>query len=573
MQNAWNIKSSCALLLICGIVLHLLAAEAAAAKDARTIFYEADACYGKLKKNPALQKYRSNWLKCAERFVDVYRYDSSGPWAAAGLYMAGKMYAELYGKSYRQSDKDEAIDFFTRVLKRFPNSRYRPKAAADLRTLGKPAEAARASESNTQAKFHSLKYATRKRVSENKVQTPKPAQPVKTYTPAVSAPSGDKKAHAVVTGVRHWSNPNYTRIVIDTDRDVTYTHSLLKKDTVQKRPQRLYVDLAQALLGKDIKTVIPIDDNLLTDVRAGQFAADSVRVVVDLKSFKTHKIFSLKNPSRIVIDIRGHSAKSDQKPTTTVNLPPGKVGVGDIATQLALGVRRIVIDPGHGGQDYGAPGYYKGVHEKRVVLEIGQRLARKIRAQLGCEAILTRANDKSLTLEERTAFANIKKADLFISIHTNAARDRRAYGIETYFLNLATDQDAILVAARENATSTKNISDLETILSDLMNHAKINESSRLANHVQKAMVNQMKVKYQRIKSKGVKQAPFYVLLGAEMPSILIETSFISNSRECKRLTDTTYQDALCDAIIKGIKSYIKETAPAARHGKSGKRPS
>jgi N-acetylmuramoyl-L-alanine amidase len=199
-----------------------------------------------------------------------------------------------------------------------------------------------------------------------------------------------------------------------------------------------------------------------------------------------------------------------------------------------------------------------------VVLEIGKKLARKIRSQLGCEAILTRDKDTHLTLEERTAFANIKKADLFISIHTNAARDRRAYGIETFFLNLATDQDAILVAARENATSTKNISDLETILSDLMHHAKINESSRLANHVQISMVRDLKKNYRQIKNKGVKQAPFYVLLGAEMPSILIETSFISNSRECKRLTNAKYQDALCDAIIQGIKSYIKETAPAAR---------
>jgi N-acetylmuramoyl-L-alanine amidase len=119
-----------------------------------------------------------------------------------------------------------------------------------------------------------------------------------------------------------------------------------------------------------------------------------------------------------------------------------------------------------------------------------------------------------------------------------------------------------LVAARENATSTKNISDLQTILSDLMQNAKINESSRLAYYVQDAMYKQMKKKYSRIKNKGVKQAPFYVLLGARMPSILIETSFISNSRECKRL-NSKYQNYLCDAIVKGIRGYIKETNPTA----------
>ena len=150
---------------------------------------------------------------------------------------------------------------------------------------------------------------------------------------------------------------------------------------------------------------------------------------------------------------------------------------------------------------------------------------------------MTRSSDKFLTLEERTAFANTKDADLFISIHVNAHRNKNAYGTETYFLNLATDEEAIRVAAMENATSTKNISDLQTILMDLMQNAKINESSRLASYVQTNMVGHLKKKYSKVRDKGVKQAPFYVLLGAQMPSILVETSFISNPRECKRLMD------------------------------------
>ena len=231
---------------------------------------------------------------------------------------------------------------------------------------------------------------------------------------------------------------------------------------------------------------------------------------------------------------------------------------------MALGVSRIIIDPGHGGKDYGAPGYIKGVHEKDVVLQIARRLARKIRQELKCEVFLTRNRDEYLTLEERTAIANTKNADLFISIHTNSHKDNRAYGIETYFLNLATDDDAIRVAAMENATSTKNISDLQTILFDLMQNAKINESSRLAGYIQSTLVNHLKTKrYSRIKDKGVKQAPFYVLLGAQMPAVLVETSFISNPRECKRLVDPQYQERICEAIILGIRQYIKETSPTA----------
>jgi N-acetylmuramoyl-L-alanine amidase len=234
-----------------------------------------------------------------------------------------------------------------------------------------------------------------------------------------------------------------------------------------------------------------------------------------------------------------------------------------LAKQFALGVKRIVIDPGHGGHDSGAVGYYKHVLEKDVVLSIAKSLATKIRQEIGCEVIMTRSTDRFLSLEERTAIANTKNADLFISLHTNAHQDRRAYGIETYFLNLATDEDAILVAARENATSRKNISDLQTILNDLMQHAKINESSRLAAYMQRSLCKYMRGKYGKINDKGVKQAPFYVLLGAHMPSILIELSFISNKRECERLTNSDYQEHICNAMVRGIREYIGETNPTA----------
>ena len=176
---------------------------------------------------------------------------------------------------------------------------------------------------------------------------------------------------------------------------------------------------------------------------------------------------------------------------------------------------------------------------------------------------MTRSTDKYLTLEERTAIANTKNVDLFISIHTNAHRDRNAYGVETYFLNLATDEEAILVAARENATSTKNISDLQTILNDLMQNAKINESSRLAAHVQNDLTAFLGKRHRQIKSKGVKQAPFYVLLGAQMPAILVEASFISNPRECKRLITRAYQEDICDGIVQGVRRYMRETTPTA----------
>jgi N-acetylmuramoyl-L-alanine amidase len=550
----FNCKKTFLFCLLACCILFVTWPRASSADYAKKKYYRAEACYKNLRHSPKKQKYRCFWLGCIEKYQGVYEDNPSGPWAAAGLYMSGTLYEELYRRSFKASDKTAALDSYQRIINEYPKSAYRSKAENALRNLfpkGIP------------------KIASKSKISKQRHVMPREddiAKQIKKFSyvkpPVETDVKGPQGSTGTVVGLRFWSNPSYTRVVIDADSELSYSYRLLKEDISIRKPHRLYVDLDNSRLGKDIKKYIPINDNLLSDARAGQYTWDRVRVVVDIKSFKTYKIFSLKNPFRIVIDVWGDTEKATGR-VVKKDEKPGKIAPGALAKQLALGVRRIVIDAGHGGRDYGAPGYLKGVHEKHVVLKLARRLAKKIREKLHCEVIMTRTSDRYLTLEERTAIANTKNADLFISIHTNAARDRRAYGIETFFLNLATDDDAILVAARENATSTKNISDLQTILSDLMQNAKINESSRLAVHVQKCMCKDLKKSYSRIKNKGVKQAPFYVLLGAQMPSILIETSFISNSRDCKRLVNSKYQDRMCDAIVNGIREYINETNPTA----------
>jgi len=540
------------ILVLC--MLFLMWPRVLSAATAKDTYYKAEACYKKLRHSPRKQKYRENWLRCIKKFEAVYRYDPKGPWAAAGLYMSGQLYQELYKRSFKTSDRQTAIDTYERIISDFQKSKYKQKAILALGHMSYKKPPKRASKKEIPKKDIA-------RVETDSIEA-QIEKLTSTPLPVKKDLKGSSDEDAKVLGLRYWSNPSYTRVVIDADKDMSYSHRLLKKDASIKKPQRLYVDLNNSRLKKDIKKIVPINDDLLIDARAGQYALNQVRVVVDIKSFQTYKVFSLKNPFRIVIDVWG-TVDTPVQPVITMGKNNVKIPAGALAKQLALGVSRIVIDPGHGGRDYGAPGYLKGVHEKNVVLKLARRLAKKIRKELGCDVIMTRNSDRNLTLEERTAIANTKNADLFISIHTNAVRDRRAYGIETFFLNLATDNDAILVAARENATSTKNISDLETILSDLMQNAKINESSRLAVFVQKSMYRRLRKHYSRIKSKGVKQAPFYVLLGAQMPAILIETSFISNPRECKRLNNTAYQDRMAEAIVEGIKAYIKETNPTA----------
>jgi N-acetylmuramoyl-L-alanine amidase len=366
--------------------------------------------------------------------------------------------------------------------------------------------------------------------------------------PKVTVASADL---ARVTDIRHWSAPDYTRVVIDVDEQISFKSHLLKADTALKTPPRLYIDLQNTALAPSFPGALSIGDGLLRKVRTGQHEPEVVRVVLDIESIERHKIFSLSDPFRVVIDVTGKSAKDQavSQGTTTTRLT--------LAQQLGLGVKRVVIDPGHGGKDPGAVGY-RGIREKGVTLAIAKRLQTKLQRELKLEAILTRTADRYLPLEERTALANTQKADLFVSVHTNAHKDRRVYGVSTYILNVATDAEAARVAALENAVTAKRISDLEKILNDLMLNSKINESSRLAHAVQRGLLQRLRTDWDKIEDLGVRQAPFYVLIGAQMPCIMVETSFISNPREAKRLVDAKYQEAVAQGIVIGIRSYINQ---------------
>ncbi|HKZ17189.1 MAG TPA: N-acetylmuramoyl-L-alanine amidase, partial [Geobacteraceae bacterium] len=218
-------------------------------------------------------------------------------------------------------------------------------------------------------------------------------------------------------------------------------------------------------------------------------------------------------------------------------------------------IRRIVVDPGHGGHDPGAIGA-NGTMEKDVVLQMGVKLAKKIREDLRIDVVMTRSTDIFIPLEERTAIANKVNADLFISVHANAALNRSSSGIETYYLNLAKTEKAKQVAARENNTSLEKVGLLQTILFDLMANHKLHDSARLADDVQRALHRKIGNQYEDARNLGVKQGPFYVLVGATMPSILVETAFLSNEKEEERLKDHEYQDATVAGIVDGIKGYI-----------------
>jgi N-acetylmuramoyl-L-alanine amidase len=234
---------------------------------------------------------------------------------------------------------------------------------------------------------------------------------------------------------------------------------------------------------------------------------------------------------------------------------PTMAGDRSLIRALGLKIGRIVIDPGHGGHDTGTIGP-NGLQEKDLVLEVGRRLGKLLETRLGAEVVFTREDDTFIPLETRTSIANQEQADLFVSIHANSSRDPDARGVETYYLNFTSNADALEVAARENAVSDKSIHELQDLVKKIALKEKIEESREFAIDVQRSLHSGLASKSAGIRDRGVKKAPFIVLIGANMPSILAEISFVSNPTDARKLQNSEYRQRIAESLYKGISKYV-----------------
>ena len=432
-------------------------------------------------------------------------------------------------------------------------------------------------------------------------------------TPA-SPPRGAKPQTtpaAVLRGITREALPGGDRIVLDVDREVAFLSDRIAG------PDRVFLDLKATGVGDGVPAAAAaLKGMLVTGVRLGHPVAGTTRIVIDLAGAPKHSIYPLYSPYRLVIDAEGPvpapltkttihepvlnttlpivaapmesagtvspvplqpappapapaSAPAPAKPTSpapVVPMPaasPTRKGDYSLARQLGLSVQRIVIDAGHGGHDPGAQG--NDIVEKDLVLDIALRLQQLFQDQPGFEVVLTRSTDEFIPLEERTAIANRAGADLFLSIHANASKSADVRGLETYFLNFATNRDAEAVAARENAASSKSMGHLPEILKAIALNAKLAESRELATMVQTSMVRRLKTPTTTVRDLGVKQAPFVVLIGAEMPSVLAEISFLTNRTDAASLKLPATKQRIAQALFDGIVKYqtsLKKATPA-----------
>lgn len=478
---------------------------------------------------------------------------------------------------------------------------------------------------------------------------------------------------ALVTGIRHWSTSNYTRVAIDLGEDVTYEAARVPN------PDRIYFDLHGTRLAPELvgKSFAVTDDGFLKKIRPAQYSDDVTRVVLDVSDVTEYSAFLLPNPSRLIIDIHGRkqqgapamqqtasSAQPDDVPpphtapavkstparpvpntvasrstpaeiadlsqlpgrvdaTNTPTSKPisavipapdhkdadptsqsaavspslpdalsaaksatrtgsnakhtrrgtkksadalpldatparaaAKLGDGETSLVRALGLKigRIVIDAGHGGHDSGTLGV-DGIEEKDVVLDVALRLGKILHDRLGADIIYTRSDDTFIPLETRTAIANKAQADLFLSIHANSSPDPSARGVETYYLNFTSDPTALDVAARENAVSDQSIHQLSDLVKKIALKDKISESREFAADVEGSLYSGLQKGNEGLKNRGVKKAPFVVLIGANMPSILAEISFITNAKDGTQLRDPEYRQRVAESLYRGVARY------------------
>ncbi len=593
---------------------------------------------------------RETYLKCLRTFRQVYFRDPHYSNSDDAIYETAKIYQELGDRFGNMDDYRNAVKLFEFLTRDYETSPTCPDALLRLGMIRRQqmndAEGARSAFDRLQKRYGKSEAAA----TLAGMRVPRDAEPVPAATRALPADPPTAVATrsesppvgsgpAAIRDVRFWSNENYTRVSIVSDRQLRYNKNRLGN------PERVFFDIQTARVNGPLRNgTLSVGDKFLEQIRIGQNRPDVVRVVFDLGSADDLSINEQVDPFGITLEIRAGATAEDpparvsepnapsrnsptslqnavatssiaanaaaaepklraltdasepaslssastpgfatQNPAiaapverTDVSVPPSitarpaptalsampkaalPTSKGDrtMIRMLGLKIGRIVVDPGHGGHDTGTigPG---GLMEKDLVLQVAKQLQKLVQDRLGAEVILTRTYDRFVSLEERTAIANESEADLFLSIHANSSRSRNTSGVETYYLDFARSETATEVAARENASTGRNVRDLQDLVQQIAKADKMAESRELASIIQRCLFSGVRKIIPLSQNRGVRSAPFVVLIGANMPSVLAEVAFISNPRDEKLLKKDVSQHSLANALFQGIEGYMK----------------
>jgi len=304
-------------------------------------------------------------------------------------------------------------------------------------------------------------------------------------------------------------------------------------------------------VGRRYTAPIPVADGLLEEIRLGQFTRKVSRLVLDLERYDHHRSFVLRDPDRVVVDVYGNH----KPPRNSTN--SAQLSIGMLPTGMRR-VRRIVVDPGHGGRDPGAISV-DGVREKDLTLKVGLDLRQRLKAR-GFQVLMTRDSDRTVSLEERTALAEGRGADVFVSLHVNASPRRSAQGIETFVLDTSYQRHALRLAARENGVQPRDLDDLQRAMAGLRMTEVYDHASDLAALVHGSLLGGVRAVYGSVEDLGVHPAPFHVLFLSTAPSVLVEMGFLTNRHELRRLRNGFYQAVVAEQIARALSHYRNERA-------------
>jgi N-acetylmuramoyl-L-alanine amidase len=596
------------------IALSLVAARvSAAAPPVRTMYDDALAKEQAVRKALADPQMSDVVLKAVREVVSSYeavvRHYPASAYCDDALWNAGRLELDAFARFHRPEEKDAAASLFAQLKAGYPSSKFvrqipaglgrataraaaaaartapsEPEPAADgpaersvslatikdVRRVVLPDTVRVTIELDGEVPFHDERIADPDRLFVDLPAT-RPAQPLADRTIRFDGDSD------IVRQVRIGRHPNHvTRVVLDASGVSSYSVYPLYS------PFRLVIDCTRAPSLRRAAAVAAPAPLSARSVRSDLKRAPMARPMASLAiaEARFEMVPPISEPDSTALPSARTSKPDVVQPASDRALPPPATagstspaipqamplaGVS-IARQLGLGVSRIVIDAGHGGHDPGAKG--KGVTEAELVLDVALRLEKLLAAVPGVDVILTRRSDEFIPLQERTAIANREGADLFLSIHANASPNAQARGVETYFLNFANNLSAAAVAARENAASGQAMAALPDFVKQIALNNKLDESRDFASQVQHAMTEKLRESNKTLKDLGVKQAPFVVLIGAAMPSVLAEISFVTNPQEARLLKSNAYRQKIAEALFKAIQKYqvsLKRVQTAAQH--------
>jgi len=533
------------------------------------------------------------WRNCIGFFDGYYESNPQSSKAAAALFSAGKLKQEHYRLRRDRSDLEGAVKSFNQLVKNFPKSSLADDALYRIGCMrqdsfNQPERARKAFSHvlenypsgdmavNAKARLAKLEKAGTgtEAVAAAGVEAPQADEPEQAPVPAVSDTTDEPGAkdsieekdlsaaetqdveivrsgevadafnRATLLDVVTKEAGGVTTVDLVVDKDVEHSVEFTELGLRTGSPPELEVVLLHTKAADDLKRERLLESSCLDSYEVkGLILSSGIKVSFKLRPETAYSVKRSDRGVRVTLSSRGVASASPQ---------PSEKGRDD----SELSGFTIVIDPGHGGDEDGAIGP-DGTKEKDVTLAMSKRLASELRSKLGARVYLTRTRDATMTLDERTEIAVRKKADLFISIHANASRDRSISGIETYFLNNASDEAAARLAAQENGNAGRKLTEVEHIISTMLQNYDAAESMDLAREVHGRLAKSVKRSHSQVKDRGVRSALFYVLVGAKCPAILVETAFISNPKEEKLLKDKKYQRNVADAIAEGVKGYLK----------------